>query len=310
MLATSWPDPFSDPGWSFEVKWDGVRTLLYCDERGVELRSRTGREVTSRYPEIVSAGLARTAVIDGEIVAFDSSGRPSFGLLQGRMNLTGAGRIAAIASETPVTFMAFDLLYLGESDLTTLPWEERRARLEGLALEPPLVTADVMAGAGESLWEFVEQRSLEGMVAKRHGSPYRPGLRSSDWRKIARVQQVRAVVGGFTPGEGGRSGSFGSLLLGLVSDDGLRWIGAVGTGFDEHALREIRAALDHMTIPECPFLPDRELPRQATWVEPALVAIVEFKEWTAGPRLRAPSFKGFGDVAVAAVTWEAEGPDR
>lgn len=310
MLATRWPGPFTDPEWSFEVKWDGVRTLLYWDGRDVELRSRTGREVTSRYPEVVPSGLPKPAVIDGEIVAFDAAGRPSFGLLQGRMNLTGAGRIAAAATETPVAFMAFDLLYRDGVDLTSFPWEERRARLEALVLEPPLVTADVMTGSGDSLWEFVEDRSLEGMVAKRHGSPYRPGVRSPDWRKIARVQQMRAVVGGFTPGEGGRSSTFGALLLGLVTDEGLRWVGAVGTGFNERALQEIRAALDEMAVADSPFIPDPELPRDAIWVEPVLVAVVEFKEWTVGPRLRAPSFKGFGDVPAAAVTWEAEGPDR
>ncbi len=146
------------------------------------------------------------------------------------------------------------------------------------------------------------------MVAKKLGSLYRPGARSEDWRKISRVVQVRAVVGGFVVGDGSRSETFGSLLLGLVDGERLRHIGSVGTGFNHATLRAIRSALDQMVTLESPFHPDTEIPREATFVEPQLVAMVEFKEWTRDGKLRAPSFKGFTDDPPEAATFREEGP--
>ena len=146
------------------------------------------------------------------------------------------------------------------------------------------------------------------MVAKRIDSPYRPGTRSPDWRKVARVDQVRAVVGGFLPGEGSRAATFGSLLLGLVDGDRLRYIGSVGTGFDGPTLHAIRAALDQMVQPISPFHSDTEIPGPARFVAPSLTALVEFKEWTGAGKLRAPSFKGFTDDDWETVTWSSEGP--
>ena len=302
MLATPWPAPFDDPGWIFELKWDGVRCLLSVDET-VQLTSRAGNNMTARYPELAGLDLPPAIVLDGEIVALDDSGRPSFELLQSRMSTTPVG-----SSPVPVTYVAFDLLYDGES-LLQVPLERRWERLSELLLPAPVVTADRFSGVSGPIWQFVLDRDLEGIVAKRLGSSYVPGNRSPDWRKIGNFKQVRAVVGGFTAGTGGRSSTYGALLLGLSDGDRLRWIGSVGSGFDDRSLRMIRSALDQMTVTESPFRPDSELPVGSTWVEPRLVAMVRFKQWTLSGRLRAPSFKGFTSDPADTVTFGSEGPE-
>jgi bifunctional non-homologous end joining protein LigD len=175
-----------------------------------------------------------------------------------------------------------------------------------LALTGPFVTIDPVDD-GTALWDLVLRRDLEGMVAKRSGSPYRPGVRSTDWRKVAHLHTVRAVVGGYTAGEGGRTGTFGALVLGLWDGPRLRWIGNVGTGFSDRDLVAIRRALGEMESAASPFHPDREFPA-AVAVEPVLVAAVEYRNWTNARRIRHPRFKGFTDDDPAAATWEAEGP--
>lgn len=300
MLATPWRAPFSDERWVFELKWDGVRCLLTSQSGVVRLHSRAGNDMTDRYPEIGRGQFADDLVLDGEIIALDGRGRPSFELLQGRMGHAGAER-------APISFVVFDLLHEGNS-LVGLPLEERRSALARLELPVPCVVADQYHGTSAAIWDFVTENDLEGIVAKRLGSIYQPGLRSPDWRKISHFKQVRAVVGGFTPGTGGRESSFGSLLLGLRTDRGLRWIGSVGSGFDDSTLRVVREALDQMTTPDSPFVENLELP-EATWVSPQLVAVVRFKQWTKAGRLRAPSFKGFGDLPVQSASWDREGPD-
>jgi bifunctional non-homologous end joining protein LigD len=303
MLATPWPAPFADDEWLFELKWDGVRGLLSVDDEGPRLHSRAGNDMTDRYPELVRGPLPQQLVLDGEIVALDDRGHPSFELLQGRMNLA---QLNLVDSLVPVSFVVFDLLHERES-LIDCPLEERLARLAEIALPPGLVVPDRFASDATPLWDFATEHNLEGIVAKRRGSRYQPGLRSPDWRKVGRFQQIRAVVGGYTPGSGGRRASFGALLLGLQIEGGLRWIGSVGTGFDEKALRAIRNALDQMVVASTSFIPDPEIP-EATWVSPQLVAVVRFKQWTKAGRLRAPSFKGFSDLGPESATWETEGP--
>ena len=306
MLATPWREPFSDPDWWFEVKWDGVRALVFADGRNVVVRSRSGREITGTYPELNTFAPSRPCVLDGEIVAFTGD-RPSFETLQQRMNLSGAKAVEA-ARSLPVSYVVFDVLVEG-TDLTGQPLEARRERLASLDLPAPMVRSEITPTNGEALFAAVTEQRLEGVVAKRLGSAYRPGIRSPEWRKIPNVNVARAVVGGFTPGERGRSSSFGALLLGMWDGPLLRWVGAVGTGFADEALSAIRAALDEMTVDHSPFVDDSALPT-ATWVHPHLVARIEFKEWTRAGRLRAPSFKGFLSDPVDEVTWEAEGPDN
>jgi bifunctional non-homologous end joining protein LigD len=307
MLAVPWPRPFSDDAWSFELKWDGVRALLGWDGRRTRLESRRGTDVTDRYPELAGFAADRPLVLDGEVVALDERNRPSFELLQSRINLAAPSRIADAAARAPISYIVFDALYDGE-DVTAAPIEERRSRLGSVALPEPIVAGVVVPGDSAALWQFVVDRDLEGIVAKRVGSPYRPGARSPDWRKIAHYRRVRAVVGGFTPGQGGRQGTFGALQLGLWDGPLLRWIGGVGSGFDERSLAAIRAALDEMRVERCPFARHPELPKDTVWVQPRLIALVQFKEWTAGGRLRGPSFKGFTADPPEVADWTVEGP--
>jgi len=309
MLATPWSTPFSDPGWLFEVKWDGVRAILHWDGISVTVRSRHGRDMTAGYPELSGFSRRGACVLDGEIVAFDEVGRPSFPALQKRMNIAGGMRAVDAAQTNPVSYVVFDLLFDTE-DITRRPIEERLERLNAIELPAPLVSSEVIETEGEALYAAVAERGLEGIVAKRRGSRYRPGVRSPDWRKVPHLRMVRAVVGGFTVGEGGRSRTFGSLVLGLWEGKHLLWIGSVGTGFDDAALVAIRAALDEMTVGDSPFRSYSDLPAGTTWVDPQLVARVEFKQWTKAGRLRAPSFKGFTSDPAEAITWEAEGPGQ
>ncbi len=307
MLASPWATPFTDPGWLFEMKWDGVRAILTWDGASLVIQSRSGRDVTATYPELSGLSLRRPVVLDGEIVAFDDTGRPSFSALQQRMGIAGGMRAIEAARNNPVSCVVFDLLFDGD-DVTGRPIEERLERLHAMDLPAPLVNSAVIPTDGEALFAAVGERGLEGVVAKRRGSLYRPGMRSPDWRKIAHVLTVRAVVGGFTPGGGGRAGTFGSLALGLWDGPLLRWIGSVGTGFDDSALEAIRSALDEMSVGESPFRTDTELPAGITWVVPHLVARVACKGWTNAGRLRAPSFKGFIADPVEEQTWASEGP--
>jgi bifunctional non-homologous end joining protein LigD len=291
----------------FEVKWDGVRTILTTDGGAISLRSRRGRDVTEVYPELSGFARSEACVLDGEIVALDQAGRPSFAALQQRMNLSGRARAVEAARAIPVTFVVFDLLFDGE-ETTDLPIETRLERLAAIDLPVPLVGSEVIETDGEALYAAVATEGLEGVVAKRRGSRYRPGVRSPDWRKILYLRIIRAVVCGFTPGERGRTGTFGSLVLGLWDGPRLRWVGSVGTGFDDAALRAIRTSLEEMAIAGNPFHADPDLPG-ATWVAPHLVARIEFKEWTRAGRLRAPSFKGFVSEPTETITWEGEGPE-
>lgn len=304
MAAAKWPEAFSDPNWAFEVKWDGVRVIASWDGDSLRLKSRRGRDITRTYPELSWPLAGPPTILDGEIVAFDATGRPSFGELQQRMNLSSG---AGVEAEIPISFMVFDILYLS-SPLIDQPWHRRWNQLQDLRLPIPYIVADPVIADGETLWKAIHERELEGMVAKRTDSPYRPGIRSEDWRKIPRVERVRAVVGGFVAGDGSRTGTFGSLLLGLTDGESLRFVGSVGTGFDQATLRAIREALDQMVQLQSPFTDDSEIPGEATFVDPQLVAMVEFKEWTRAGKLRAPSFKGFTDDPPEAVTWLEEGP--
>lgn len=306
MLATTVAEPFDDPDWTFELKFDGVRTLLYWDGAAVRLVTRRGNDITVTYPELHGFTVDHPVVLDGEIVALDETGIPSFGLLQKRMHVASLRRATKKMVEVPASFVVFDILY-DAADVTGEPIEARRSRLAQVDLPDPMIRSDVFED-GPAVWEFVIARNIEGMVAKRRGSIYRPGQRSSDWRKVPHRHSIRAVVGGFTSGTGGRSVTIGSLVLGLWDDDRLRWIGQVGSGFTDVELRSLRRGLEEMRIDRSPFAGGPDQIPGVTWVEPDLVAAVEFKEWTIDGKLRAPVWKGFTDDPAAGVTWESEGP--
>jgi bifunctional non-homologous end joining protein LigD len=310
MLAratTAVPQPEAD--WSFELKWDGVRAIAYLRPGRLRLESRNQREITDRYPEI--RGLLRQlgmreAVLDGEIVAFDGSGKPSFERLQRRMHVTSAGAIRRLEASTPVVYAIFDLLYLDGRALIGSPYEERREQLELLGLKGPAwQVPKAHRGGGTSLFEATRERGLEGLIAKRFGSCYEPGRRSGAWLKIKHRQSQELVIGGWLPGEGRRTDRIGALLLGYHEDGELVFAGRVGTGFTERTLDELARRLAPVRTHSSPFRRGLAPPKQAVFVRPELVAQVEFAEWTAEGVLRVPSFKGLvPDRAPAAVRRE------
>jgi bifunctional non-homologous end joining protein LigD len=302
MMAELGAKPFDDPAWVFEPKLDGVRALVYVEMNSVRLVSRTGRDQTSQYPElrrIFERVTAENAVLDGEIVAFDAQGRPSFQRLQQRMNLASASDIERIRREVPVQLFVFDILWLDGADLTKLPLTERRERLEEVVVRGKGIDVTlVVPEHGTVLWESAKERGLEGVIAKRAASRYQPGRRSPDWKKMKVLNRDDFVILGWTPGQGGRGSSFAALLLGAYVEGKLRWVGQVGTGFTDRTLKDLMERLKPLEIDSPPIADDVDLAKVpgAHFVKPELVAAVEYLQVTDGGRkLRAPSFKGLRD---------------
>ncbi len=305
MLAGAGDLPGREEKWSFEVKWDGVRAIAYVKPGRLRLESRNLNEITETYPEVrgILRDLGmREAVFDGEIVAFGDDGRPSFERLQRRMHVTSPSAVRRLAASTPVVYAIFDLLYLDGHSLMALPYEQRRARLEELGLGGPAWRVPAAhPGRGTTLLQATEAQGLEGVVAKRLDSRYEPGRRTGAWIKIKHVRRQELVIGGWLPGEGRRADRIGALLMGHWADDGrLRYAGRVGTGFTERTLNELARQLRPLRRDDSPFSEAPKLPRNAVFVEPDLVAEVEFREWTTEGVMRAPSFKGLRDDKDAA----------
>jgi bifunctional non-homologous end joining protein LigD len=299
MLARLAALPREDAGWSYEVKWDGVRAVAYSEPGRLRFAGRNGTDVTDHYPELARLGRAlgsHRAVLDGEIVRFDEAGRPSFAALQPRIGSATAAR--RLAATSPVTYVIFDLLWLDGHSLMDRPYDERREALAALALEGEhWRTPAPLAGAGADILEASRTSGLEGIVAKRADSRYRPGQRDGSWLKIKNTQRQELVVGGWTPGSGRRSGRVGALLLGVYDDTGaLSYAGRVGSGFTEQELDKLEALLAPLVRENSPFVrgPTKP-PRTATFTEPKLVVEVEFREWTKTGALRAPAYKGLRD---------------
>jgi bifunctional non-homologous end joining protein LigD len=300
MLARPGDLPEDQEGWSFEVKWDGVRAIAYLQPGRLRLESRNLNEITDAYPEV--RGLLRDigmreAVLDGEIVAFDEDGRPSFERLQRRMHVTSPSAVKRLAQSTPVVYAIFDLLYLDGRPLTELPYEQRRAELEALSLSG--VAWRVPAArpkAGRRLLEATAAQGLEGIVAKRLDSHYEPGRRTGAWIKVKHTLRQELVIGGWIPGEGRRTNRIGALLMGYYDRSPrkpvFRYAGRVGTGFTEKTLVQLQRELEPFRRKTSPFTGAPRLPRGVVWVEPCLVAEIELREWTAERIMRAPSFKG------------------
>ncbi|MEX0790791.1 MAG: non-homologous end-joining DNA ligase [Actinomycetota bacterium] len=298
MLPTLTKDAFDSPDHLFEVKWDGVRVLAFCEEGSTRLYSRSGREVTHQYPEF--ADLHRrlhlpNAVLDGEIVALDPNARPSFELLQSRINLSRPSDIARGVSQISLDLMLFDLVFcsgewIGGHPLTS------RLDLLGRSVEfgERVLRSEPIPLHGCALFDAAKAKGLEGVVAKLANSHYIPGRRTRDWLKIKTVYDIDVVVGGYSAGANARSSSLGALQVGAYDAGGsLRYLGAVGTGFKDRDLKMIKARLDGLQAAVNPFA-DR-LPKGVVFVRPELVAKVEYRELTSGKRLRAPSFKGLRD---------------
>jgi bifunctional non-homologous end joining protein LigD len=303
MLAVTGPAPRDQENWALEMKWDGVRALAYIERGQVRLMSRTERDITVAYPELAALGAPPTAhkqlLLDGEIVVFGDQGWPEFEALQPRMHVTSAAQAALLAGQIPVTYLIFDLLQLDGRPLFDLPYVERRALLDELALTgpywqtpPSFPGEDFPAVQGVSL-----EHHMEGVVAKRLDSVYAPGSRTDHWRKIKNVRRQEAVVAGYKPGQGNRTGQVGSLLIGVHDESGLIYAGHVGTGFSDQALRLLGDKLRPLRRAGSPF--DGPVPpehaRPAVWVEPRLVIDVTFDRWTRAGRMRAPVYKGLRD---------------
>jgi len=304
MLATlaSEQDFPTEQDWVFEMKWDGVRSVCCLGGGEVRLFSRTGRDDTATYPEVVEAlrPLAdRSIVLDGEIVAVDDQGRPRFGLLQSRINLVRPGDIARARRGAPARLMLFDLMSLDGRSLVQRPYEERRELLTALIptdLAPSVQVPPSFEGDLASAMETSRLFQLEGVVGKRRGSRYLPGRRSGTWLKVKHHRMQEVVVGGWRSGEGRRAGGVGALFLGLPTTGGLHYVGRVGTGFSDRQLDDALTRLAPLARGDCPFidLPGEDA-RDGHWVTPELVGEVEYAGWSNQGRLWHPSWRGWRD---------------
>ena len=291
MLATPAATLPVGSDWLFEPKWDGYRVLGYVRGGEAELRSRNGNDLTERFErvarELVKAVRSPDCVVDGEVCALDERGRPSFSAMQ------------QAKPQTPLVYEVFDLLELDAEPLVALPLTERRERLQALLAPSRVVQVSGVFDDGEALLEAAEQQGLEGVMAKRAGSPYRGGKRGGDWLKVKTHGRQEFVICGWTRGQGRREGRFGSLVLGVFRGEELSWVGNCGTGFSEDDIDELLAALEPLRREQTPFAVVPKMPRvrrgDVTWVEPRLVCEVEFAEWTHDGHLRAPSFQGLRD---------------
>ena len=285
MKAQLIDKPFDDDRWLFEVKWDGIRLVSFIDDGKVRLQTRAGRTVDDEYPQLQAIShlvSARQAILDGEIVAFDEEGRPSFQLLQNR------GKEAH-----PMQYVVFDIVYFDGQRLFKVPLEDRKRLLRDVVRDAGLLKySDHVLGQGTDFFKAAQQKRLEGIVAKLRDSPYLPGVRSSAWLKIKAVLQQEVVIGGFTAPRASRK-YFGALLVGVYEDDKLVYTGHVGGGFDERSLAEVYKLMKPLIIKTSPFSgPPPRANEKPTWVKPKLVAEVKFAEWTRDGVMRQPVFLG------------------
>lgn len=299
----------TDIDWQFELKWDGIRALIVGDARTIRLISRNGNDMTASYPELTDRRCwpEQSFTADGEIIAVGPSGRPDFGLLQARMNITKPADVAKVRASTPVRLMVFDLLSDAGEDLRRMPLRERRIRLEELDWPPdgPVQLSRVFDDDVEHLLESAQELGLEGIMAKRTDGRYVSGQRSRSWLKLKFERTQEVVVGGWRPGKGARQSSVGSLLVGIPEGSRLRYVGRVGSGFSDRELKELRRRMDTLARKTSPFadVPDADA-SDARWVAPGLVGEVTFGDWTGGGKLRHPVWRGWrpdkdpGDVVA------------
>jgi bifunctional non-homologous end joining protein LigD len=289
MLATSRAEPFDDPKWFFELKWDGYRAIARIEGDGkVALASRNGKDFAVKFPELAAIADAfseRPVVVDGEIVVLDDDGRPSFGALQERLDRFGR----TAPHKAPVTFIVFDLLYGNGRDLRGEPLSVRQAALESMLTgRGPVMLSKHVEGTGVQLFALAQERGLEGIVGKRAASTYQE-RRSSDWVKIKAIVRQEVVIGGWTEARGSRK-HFGALLAGVYEGEELVYAGSVGTGFDGKKLAAIAAQLAPLERKTPAFAERPKTDTRAHWVSPTLVAEVSFTEWTRDGLLRHPVF--------------------
>jgi bifunctional non-homologous end joining protein LigD len=304
MLATTVDEPFDGPDWLFEIKWDGYRAVAFIDNGKLRLVSRNQNELTQRYPELKDLPKfikAKTAILDGEVVALDDQGRASFSLMQQRTGFRPGGRRGVTNADVSVLYYAFDLLYLDGYDWRKVRLEERKKKLAALLITGDSVRySDHYEKQGKALFEMARAKGLEGILAKKCDSIYQE-RRSSEWLKIKIRHRLEAVIGGYTEPEGSRA-HFGSIVLGLYDKQRrLIHVGQAGSGFDQNSLDEVWKLLKKRETKKNPFYGEVEALRKVYWVKPGLVAEIEYAEWTegastgSGPKLRAPVFLGLHD---------------
>ena len=292
MLAEVADTPFNHADWMWEPKLDGYRALAFIDEHGVRLRSRRGLELAKTFPKLATELRQQATsgmIIDGEIVAFDASGKPSFNALQNRFQLKTERDITAADRNSPTLFYAFDLLHFEGIDLRKTPYRDRRRYLAQCLLPSPLVQLVHVADDGVALNAAALTSGFEGVIGKRKDSKYEAGRRSRSWLKVKPTHSADFVIGGYTKGKGSR-GSLGSLLIGYWDKDGLRYASHVGSGFDDRTLAQVQARLEPLHVRSCPFIVKPVVNGPVTWVKPELVAEVNFQQWTEDGSLRAPIF--------------------
>ncbi len=306
MQAHESRKPFDHPDWIFEPKLDGIRVVATLDEGTVRLVTRRGNDVTPQYPAL-AASLARQpanhAIFDGEIVAFDDQGVPSFERLQQRMNLTNPVEIRQAEKDYPVGLFVFDLLYVDGVDLRRVRLQDRRPLLERTLMPQANVhLVDQFHGDGIAAFEAASALGLEGLVAKRRDSTYVSGTRSPSWLKVKDRKTADFIVVGFTPGLNSRSDTFGALAIATRDEQGeLACVGQVGSGFDDALLKRLRKRLDGMVVPEPPLTVTREMRKDITFVRPEMVVEVEYAQITSDGNLRAPVLKRIRDDKPAAA---------
>jgi bifunctional non-homologous end joining protein LigD len=310
MMAALGPMP-SRPGWSYEMKWDGIRVIVEVTEDGCRLWSRNSRNVSGGYPELLglasAPGLQLPAVLDGEIVTLDEKGAPSFGLLQLRMHVRDPRQLVQLIKQVPVSVRVFDVLQYDGRSLLEATYDDRRALLESLPIDDPFWEVSPTYADGEQALELSASSGLEGVVAKRRKSRYLPGKRSTDWVKIKPVLTRDVILCGWHPGEGNRSGRIGSLYCGAYLEPGgeLVLIGKVGSGLDFTMLEMLSTELAALEVKDPPFdvscVPPADR-RAAHWLDPLLVAEVTYSGWAADGRLRHPVWRGLRfDIAPESV---------
>ncbi|MGE5832672.1 MAG: non-homologous end-joining DNA ligase [Methanomicrobiales archaeon] len=309
MLARTAEAPFSSPDWIFEVKWDGIRAIAYIRET-LALLSRSGRDLSGQFPELREIrDLAPGTVLDGEIIVL-ANGRNDMQALLGRFQETDPEKIRSDSLTLPATYVAFDILEADGKPLLRLPLEERQRILGERVKEGKyLVRSVAVRGDGEPYYAEAVRRGLEGIMAKRLGSPYEPGVRSDSWLKVKALRTCDCVVFGYTRGEGARAGTFGALVLGLFDDGKAVPVGRVGTGFDGRDLEGILASLAPFRS-ERPTLAGAER-GEITWTVPHMVIEVAYQAVTREGRLRMPRFLRIRtDKAPEECTADQLGPGR
>jgi len=301
MLATAIDKPFDSKDWVFEVKWDGVRSIVFWNKSAdiLEIRSRSDRDMTHRYPEIVeaiysAANCNNSVVLDGEIVVLNSKGIPDFQLHQRRMNVDHPRDVEYLAHNVPATYYVFDILYLDGQSLEELPFIERRRILKGVVANTGRIqVSDYVEEFGTAFFKSAIRMGLEGIVAKQKDSKYLQGTRSSGWLKIKGILTQDCIVIGYTRGEGNRERYFGSLILAAYDKGKLRFIGHTGSGFGYDQLKDTLKMLQKFRVDYCPIDHVPYVNREPVWTRPELVAEVKFAGWTRDGNMRAPIFLRF-----------------